>query len=81
MGRPSNRGGYIFSQTHRDEDAAVTLLNDIRHVFNDLGVDRLASATLVAELIGMDDALWADWRGLRDDQQPRRLSQGSWRDC
>ena len=24
----------------------------------------------------MDDALWADWRGLRDDQQPRHLFAG-----
>ena len=65
-----------FSRTHRDEDAAVILLADIRRVFYDRAADRLASAVLVAELIGMDDALWADWRGLRDDQQPRRLSQG-----
>ena len=75
-GASAREAAIYFSQTHRDEDAAVILLDDIRCVFNNLGVDRLASATLVAELIGMDDALWADWRGLRDDQQPRRLSQG-----
>ena len=75
-GAKAREAAVHFSQTHRDEDAAVILLNDIRDVFNRLNVDRLHSVTLVADLIGMDDALWADWRGLRDDQQPRFLSQG-----
>ena len=73
---PPEEAAVDFSRAHRDEDAQVTLLNDICHVFNDLGANRLASKTLVAGLVEMDDALWADWRGLRDDQQPRRLSQG-----
>ena len=76
MGRPGAKGSHDFSRAHHDEDAAVTLLNDIRTVFDDRGVDRLPSAMLVADLVAMDDAMWADWRGLRDDQQPRRLSQG-----
>ena len=75
-GTRAREAAVDFSRAHRDEDAQVTLLNDICHVFNDLGADRLASKTLVAGLVEMDDALWADWRGLRDDQQPRRLSQG-----
>jgi hypothetical protein len=75
-GTRARKAAVDFCRMHRDEDAAVTLLNDIRLVFNDLGKDRLASATLVDELLGMDDAGWSDWRGLRDDQQPRRLSQG-----
>jgi hypothetical protein len=24
----------------------------------------------------MDDAAWGEWRGIRDDRQPRKLSQG-----
>jgi Protein of unknown function (DUF3631) len=32
--------------------------------------------TLAAELDAIDDAPWSEWRGLRDDQQPRRLSPG-----
>jgi Protein of unknown function (DUF3631) len=75
-GARAREAAIEFSRAHHDEDAAVVLLNDIRTVFNDLGVDRISSANLVAELVGMDDGLWADWRGLRDDQQPRRLSQG-----
>jgi hypothetical protein len=75
-GARARKAAVDFSRTYRDEDAAVTLLNDIRAVFDDLGKDRLASAKLVDELVGMEDAGWADWRGLRDDQQPRHLSQG-----
>jgi hypothetical protein len=55
---------------------AVILLRDIRDIFDRLGVDYLHSEDLVAELIGMDDAPWASWRGLQDNQQPRHLSQG-----
>jgi hypothetical protein len=68
-GTRAREAAVDFSRAHRDEDAQVTLLNDICHVFNDLGANRLASKTLVAGLVEMDDALWADWRGLRDDQQ------------
>jgi hypothetical protein len=75
-GTMARKAAIEFSRAHHDEDAAVTLLNDIRLVFDDRGADRLPSATLVEDLVAMDDALWADWRGLRDDQQPRRLSQG-----
>jgi hypothetical protein len=61
-GASARKAAVDFSRTYRDEDAAVTLLNDIRTVFDDLGVDRLASETLVHELVGMDDAGWADSR-------------------
>ena len=76
-GAKAREAAIEFSRAHHDEDAAIVLLADIRTIFNDLGIDRISSAKLVAELVGMDDALWADWRGLRDDQQPRRLSQGA----
>jgi hypothetical protein len=75
-GRRARTAAVEFSRTQHDEDAAVVLLNDIRTVFSQRGVDRVASKTLVEDLVAMDDAGWADWRGLRDDQQPRRLSQG-----
>jgi hypothetical protein len=35
-----------------------------------------SSVTLAAELNAIDDAPWSEWHGLRDDQQPRRLSPG-----
>jgi Protein of unknown function (DUF3631) len=75
-GAVAREAAVEFARTHRDEDAGVILLNDIRSIFAARGDDRLASAGMVADLIALDDSLWAEWRGLRDDQQPRRLSQG-----
>ena len=39
------------------------------------GVDRLTSAALVEALLALEDSLWHDWRGLRDDRPARKLSQ------
>jgi Protein of unknown function (DUF3631) len=75
-GDRARKAAVDFSRSYRDEDAAVTLLNDIRAVFDALGIDRISSERLVEELVAMEDTGWADWRGVRDDQQPRRLSQG-----
>jgi hypothetical protein len=75
-GARARKAAVDFSRAYRDEDAAVTLLNDIRTVFDNLGKDRLISAKLVEELVGMEDAGWSEWRGLGDDRQPRPLSQG-----
>jgi len=61
----------------QDEDLCVRLLKDIRGVFGRRhGSDRISSAALVAELIELPEGLWSEWRGLRDDQTPRKLSPG-----
>jgi hypothetical protein len=61
----------------RDEDLGVLLLSDIRDVFDHRpATDRLASAVIVTDLIEMPHGLWSEWRGPRDDQTPRKLSQG-----
>ena len=75
-GATARAAAVTFARSHHDEDASVLLLADIRKVFDAHGADRIASATLVAKLVEMDDSMWSEWRGLRDDQQPRRLSQG-----
>jgi Protein of unknown function (DUF3631) len=68
------REAALSMRRHQDEDVGVILLNDIRTVFNATGADRLNSQALIAALVDMDD--WSEWRGVRDDQQPHRLSQG-----
>ena len=30
---------------------------------------------LVADLVNLDSAPWSEWRGIKDDQQPRKLSE------
>lgn len=58
-----------------DEDPGAVLLGDIRSVFDTLGVDRLTSAALIEALLGLEDSLWHEWRGPRDDRPARKLSQ------
>jgi Protein of unknown function (DUF3631) len=56
----------------------VLLLSDIRDIFNrHPTVDRLASAVIVAELCELPDGIWSEWRGPKEDQVPRRFTQGN----
>jgi len=59
------------------EDIPVTLLRDIRKIFDGHSVDRIASAALVEALLDLEDGPWSEWRGLKDDQQPRKLTQAT----
>ena len=72
----AREAAIVFSKSYQEEDVIVVLLHHIREVFDTRRADRIFSKVLVQVLNGMDDAPWSDWRGLHDDQQPRRLSQG-----
>jgi hypothetical protein len=48
-----------------DQSRGVLLLSDIRAIFMERRVDRLASAALIQALIGLDDRPWSEWRGAR----------------
>ena len=74
-GRRAREAALEFARAHQDEDLGVLLLQDIRRVFDSRGADRLFSATLVAALNDIDDAMWSEWLGMHGNQQPRRLSQ------
>jgi uncharacterized protein DUF3631 len=63
-----------FSRGRHDEDVGVELLTDIRNVFDERAVDRIASADLVAALLDIEEAPWSEFRGPLGTQQPRRLS-------
>ena len=43
-----------------DDTLSIRLLDDVRQVFTD---ETMGSADLVARLVGLEDRLWADWRG------------------
>ena len=70
------REAAVALTTHHDEDPAVTLLSDIRDIFDARAVDRLTSVELVAALNDVDDSPWSEWRGVGDNRQPRKLSLG-----
>jgi hypothetical protein len=74
-GEPARAAAVALSADRPDEDPGEVLLTDIRTVFQVEGADRIASATLVKELIGLDDGQWGEWRGLNDDGPPRKLTQ------
>jgi len=77
-GKRAREAAVAMSKTHQDEDFAVLLLSDIRDIFNrHPTVDRLASAVVVAELCELPDGIWSEWRGLKEDQVPRRFTQGN----
>jgi hypothetical protein len=75
-GELAREAAVALSRQRPDEDPGITLLSDIRDIFNRRRSDRLPSAIMVDELVGIEGGLWAEWRGIRDDRQPRRLSQG-----
>jgi hypothetical protein len=74
-GASARQAAVAMSRDHQDEDYEVMLLEDLRRIFDGHGVDRLASEVLVNELNSIEDGNWCEWRGIRDDQQPRQLTQ------
>jgi hypothetical protein len=76
----ARQAACALSRERPDEDISVLLLIDIRDVFKlaypAVGGARLFSADIVNTLVGIEDGPWGEWRGLRDDQQPRKLTQG-----
>jgi Protein of unknown function (DUF3631) len=74
-GKRARDAAMTFARGFHGEDAGVIPLGDIRTVFNGHNADRFTSGALVKALINLDDGTWADWRGMRDDQQPHKLTQ------
>jgi hypothetical protein len=58
-----------------DEDPGVSLLADIGKVFLARGVDSIGSKDLVEAMLELEDAVWAEWRGVNDDRSPHKLTQ------
>jgi hypothetical protein len=70
-GEEARAAALKLKANRADVDPPVALLHDIRIIFWQRGVDRIASVELVAALHELDD-FWADW----DDHQPgRKLTQ------
>jgi hypothetical protein len=76
-GERARLAALIMARGYRDEDILVTLLRPIREIFEACSADRLASAALVQALLDLEDAPWTEWRGVNDDQLPRKLTQAT----
>jgi hypothetical protein len=75
-GDAAREAAVVFSRTYHDEDAGVVLLSDIRDIFNQTAADRIASAVLIKALLEIEESGWDEYRGPRDDQVSRKLTQG-----
>jgi hypothetical protein len=58
----------------QDKHVLQLLLEHMRAVFDARG-DNVHSEVMVADLNARDDGPWSEWRGLRDNQPPRKLTQ------
>jgi Protein of unknown function (DUF3631) len=74
-GEDARSAAVTLSANRPDEDPGVTLLSDIRTVFQARRADRIASSALVEALLGLDEGLWNEWRGPSDDRPSRKLTQ------
>jgi hypothetical protein len=72
----ARKAAITFAHAYHDEDAGVVLLSDIRGIFNRISADRIASVDLITALLDIEESGWSEYRGARDDQTPRKLSQG-----
>jgi hypothetical protein len=59
-GAEARTAAIMLCANRPDEDIGVVLLTDIRRIFYQLGVDRLASAALVKALHELDDGAWSE---------------------
>lgn len=75
-GKLARETAMTFAHAHHDEDAGVILLSDIRSIFNRTAADRMTSVDLITALLDIEESGWSEYRGMRDDQQPKKLSAG-----
>jgi hypothetical protein len=76
-GKMARKAAIAFAADRPDEDPAIVLLDDIREIFTRLRVDRIHSENLVEELVALEARPWSAFRGVHDNQQPRKLTQGT----
>jgi hypothetical protein len=74
-GEAARAAAIALTSGRSDEPVGVTLLRDIRDVFNAGGVDRIASIKLVTALLALSEGRWTEYRGPKDDRPARKLNQ------
>jgi Protein of unknown function (DUF3631) len=73
-GKKARSAARTMARGYSDEDITVTLLRHIRDVFDARSVGRIHSDVLVEALLDLEDSPWAEWRGVKDNEQPRKLT-------
>jgi hypothetical protein len=76
-GEAARAAAVVLSSDRQYENQHVTLLTDIRTVFDRFKRDRLRTkAELIPALAGLEDSLWGEWTGVDGTAAPHVLSQG-----
>jgi hypothetical protein len=75
VGKEARDVASIFAQSHAEEYPAVTLLRDVRDIFNSEFADRMTSAEIVGHLHQIEASPWMDWSGTNNDQQAKPITQ------
>lgn len=63
-----------FAREYQDADVGILLLSDTQKVFG--SADRMPGKLLLDRLHGLDEADWGEFRGIRGDQMPHKLTAG-----
>jgi hypothetical protein len=78
-GALAREAAVFFVRSGRHEDLIVTLLHDIRTVFDTQGVDRIGIKVLVAALHNVEGDHWSEFTGVKRKQQPHKLRESELR--
>jgi uncharacterized protein DUF3631 len=75
----AREAAIFFARSGRHEDPVVTLLRDIRTVFDTRGIDRIGIKALLAALHDMEDGRWAEFSGVQRNRLPHTLTESELR--
>jgi hypothetical protein len=75
-GQEARAAMMVMVQKFEDADSKISLLTDIRKVFDARVADRLFSSVLLEALHELDAGDWTEFHGLRGDAQPHKLKSG-----
>jgi hypothetical protein len=78
-GRLAREAAIFFARSGRHEDPVVTLLRDIRTVFDTRGVDRISIKALLAALHDIDSGYWSEFCGVKRKGLPHKLTESELR--
>jgi hypothetical protein len=75
-GEAARAAAVVLNANRQYENPIITLLTDIRTVFDMFQVDRLRTKQdLIPALVGLEGGLWEAWTGLNDTDAPHTVTE------
>jgi len=75
----AREAAIFFARSGHHEDQVVTLLRDIRSVFDARDIDRIGIKVLVTALHDIDGAPWSEFCGVKRNREPHKLTESELR--